>query len=104
MTRRILTIKAIDEPALIQAPHDRVVDQILGLGGFRLGDGALDIAQHRLDTFFERIGFARLDLLDDHLVTVLRFILIAEPQELFDQADTFLPILFRVGHPFPRNP
>ena len=49
---------------------------------------------------FSRIGFSRLDFLDDHLVGLLGFVLIAEPQELFDQPDAFLFILFAISNAF----
>src|SRR5258707_8179415 len=87
ITRHILTIEIIDEAALVYTPQNRIVDQILGFDGFRLRDGAFDVAQNCLDALLQRIGLARLYLLDDHLISFFGFIPILELHEIHNEPD-----------------
>src|SRR5205823_5212360 len=103
MMRQILTIQIIDEAALVYAPQNRVVDQILGFDGFRLRDSAFDVAQDHLDALLGRIGLARLYLLDDHLIGFFRFIPIFELHEIHDEPDAFFFVLFRKGDSFKKT-
>src|SRR5580765_92924 len=103
MTRQILTIKTIDEAALVYAPQNRVVDQILGFDGFRLWDGAFDVAQNCLDALLQRIGLARLYLLDNHLIGFLGFIPVLELHEIHNEPYAFFFVLFRKGDSFEKT-
>ena len=98
-----LTIERVDETALVQTPDDRVVDQLFRLYGFRLWDRSLDVAQYRFDGFFQRIGLARLHVANDHLITILDFILIPQLHELFDQRQAVFLVVFSRRRLPPKN-
>src|SRR5262245_57537049 len=93
-----LLVEFVDEAALVDLFYDTVIDQLFRVGVFRLGDRLLYDTQNRFDAFLQRIGFPRLDLLNDDPIGFLGLIVILELEEFFDQLNALLPVRFRKMH------